>query len=370
MAKIVFWVSLGVVLYVYLGYPCILFLIGIFKKSYADKKISSNNDFLPNVSLLIVAYNEEKNIENKLKNSLALDYPKNKLEIIIISDASTDNTEKIVKSYEGKGIKLFAIKERGGKTSALNSVFPEIKTDIIIFSDANSVYDRNAIKKLTSRFEDKNVGCVCGNLKLTNVDETGVSKGEGLYWKYENVIKKLESQQGSLLMGAGTIYAIRRELYQSVDIDLADDFTMPLSILAKGYKVIYEEDAIAYEKTYTILKEEFNRKRRIAARDSLAYTRIFYKLPVFVLWQLTSHKFLRWLISYFLFLIFIANIFLLSSVFYSVIFVLQIVFYFLAFLKLRIPYYFCAVNMAASLGVWDMFIGKRYITWEKAKSSR
>lgn len=317
-------------------------------------------DIAPIVSIIVPAYNEEKVIGKKIENALALDYPKDKLEITVTSDASTDETNNIVQAYAGREVKLIAWPERKGKTAMLNSLVPTARGEIIVFTDANAMFRKDAIRMLVRNFADKSVGCVCGELYLTN-QESHTARGEGFYWWYETFLKRKESETGSVLFTNGAIYAIRKSLFEPLASGWADDFMLPLSIARRGYRSVQEPEAVGFERTSMLAVDEFRRKIRIITRDSSAYFcskgmlgRPFRPLLAF---QLFSHKLLRWLSPLFLAIILVFNLLLLDNTLCCLAFMVQLCFYSLAILAwflekkgvhvesrcLSIPYHFCVV---------------------------
>jgi cellulose synthase/poly-beta-1,6-N-acetylglucosamine synthase-like glycosyltransferase len=331
IVEVIFWGSIFLTLYVYLGYPVVIAVLACIKK---DRHLLKQ-DYEPTISLIIAAHNEEKVIAKKIENSLELDYPKDKLEIIVFSDASTDRTDEIVKSYSDRGIKLFRIEGRKGKAYCKNIVAERAQGEILVFSDANSIYERNAIKKLVVHFADPKVGCVAGELRYRK--DSGV-EGENLYWRYEQFIKCLEGKLGNLTTVNGAIYAIPKHYYPFLSICAADDFGHTLSIKAKCLKVIHEPEALAWEETSENILFEVNRRIRIVSQASfcLFYNREFrallnplrYGLFSFQLW---SHKVLRWLSGIFLILSFLTNFILIGKGdFYVFFFACQSIFYIFA----------------------------------------
>jgi cellulose synthase/poly-beta-1,6-N-acetylglucosamine synthase-like glycosyltransferase len=370
-----FCILLLIILYVYFGYPL---LLGILKLRSRPPEIDNAT---PLVTLFIPAYNEQSVIAEKISNSLELDYPKDKLEIIVASDASSDSTAAIVRTYVDRGILFFESDKRGGKNSLINRFIKNATGDIIVFTDANALYEKDAIRKLTRNFASDNVGCVVGRLKY--IDKvTSVGKGEGLYFRYESMIKGLESRLGTVVAATGSIYAIRKKLFNQLDLDVANDFAHPIQTAAAGYKVIFEKEAVAYEKATASQSEEFKRRSRIVTRGITAFMR--YRKPYRMLRGLwgfcfVSHKLLRWFAPFFLAALLTSNIFLHSG-FFLITLVAQVVFYLSAiagaFTKgkaaktLTVPYYFCLINLAALQGIIKYFLGGRKVLWETAKTTR
>jgi cellulose synthase/poly-beta-1,6-N-acetylglucosamine synthase-like glycosyltransferase len=376
--EIIFWLFIFLILYCYFGYPLILLILGILFGKKPEKK-----EIFPLVSLLIPVYNEEKVIQKKIENSLELDYPKDKLEIIVASE-SNDRTNEIVKSYEDKGVKLFAYSGREGKQYTIYRTIPHCKGEIIVLTDANGIFEKDALKKLVRNFADKRIGCVSGLLKYINPSKGSVGETEGVYWKYETFIKKLESNLFSLLGANGSIYAIKKELYKPISPYRGDDFDLPIRVILQGYGVIFEPEAVSKEEVYSTALANFKRKVVIAGwhfRGALILLKeSIKKFKPVLFFELISHKILRWLTGYFLIFIFLVNLFLLKNPFYLLLFILQLIFYSLAFLgyltekKGKVPnklvnliYYFCLVNLAAIIGVARGILGKQKPIWEKVR---
>ncbi|WP_078378873.1 glycosyltransferase family 2 protein [Sutcliffiella halmapala] len=371
--EILLWFFIILTVYIYVGYPVLLKIVAKF----VNKPVKSNSNYLPKVTLFIAAYNEEKVIEYKLKNSVGLDYPKDLLEIIVVSDDSSDRTNEIVQKFEGKypNIRLHVVKGRKGKTEALNKSVPIATGEILVFSDANSMYDKDALMHLIPHFADEEIGGVCGELKLLNSGGSAIGESEGAYWKYEKFLKEMETKTGTAIVANGSIYALRKELFQPMNPNVGDDMQNPLIIIRQGKRFVYEPLAITREETSSESKEEFGRKVRIVTRSFTGIMHYRKLLNPFMnfdfFYKYMSHKFLRWLVPYYLILILLINIFLLDQPLYQVLLGLQIAFYGLAFLgkwiksKITyIPYYFCLVNYAALLGTLRAISGKRQATWK------
>jgi biofilm PGA synthesis N-glycosyltransferase PgaC len=376
--KLLFFIVLGCIIYSYAGYPLVLLLMGIFRRR---KKEQSELQY-PSVALIISAYNEERVIREKIKNSLKLDYPRDRLRIIVAGDGSIDATNEIVREFEGRGVQLRAFEKREGKSATLNRSVLGIEEEIIIFSDANSFYQEDALKKLVRGFTDHHVGCVVG--RLIYIDNLSyVGRGEGIYWRYESYLNKLESRLGSVLVATGTIFAIRRELFRPVMQDVANDFQLPAEVAMQGYSIVYEPEAIAYEQSTYLCNEEFSRKRRIIVRGLTGYRRLRNNFGgAFRTFQFISRKLLRWWIGPMLPLLYLSNIALLGETPFFVIFLMQTLFYLLAAVgaMLRrgvvrsrlflVPFYFVIVNIAAFAAIVTYFAGHRLSSWEKAETTR
>jgi cellulose synthase/poly-beta-1,6-N-acetylglucosamine synthase-like glycosyltransferase len=371
--EIILWVLIGLTIYIYVGYPVLLLLISKILKVKQQMDIN----YKPKVTLFIAAYNEEKVIEAKLKNAVQLDYSKELLEIIVVSDDSTDRTNEIVEQVgkEYQNVKLNIVKGRKGKTEALNQSVHLAEGEILIFSDANSMYEKEAIRHLVKHFIDENVGGVCGELKLINPTESQIGESEGAYWKYERLLKILETKTGTAVVANGSIYGLRKKLFRKMNPNVGDDMQNPLLIIEQGKRFIYEPNAITVEETSPHDTEEFKRKVRIVTRSFTGIISYFRLLNPFKRFDFTykylSHKLLRWLVPYYMILIFLLNIFLLDNPLYKLLFSLQFLFYVLAiggfWIKNKItyiPYYFCLVNYAALLGTLRAVSGKRQATWK------
>ena len=357
----------------------ILCLALIFKKEHQIK------DITPSVSLIIAAYNEERIIIQKILNCLQLDYPKDKIEIIIVSDGSTDRTPDITTEYEKLGVISLHKKKREGKTAALNHAVAVAKNEILIFSDANSMFRINAIKKLVRHFADEQIGGVCGRKSILQNSKRVASSGDNLYWKYESALKQAESKLSSIPTADGEIFAIRSNLYHPIDSRIInDDMAITLNILTQNKRVIYDQDAITEEEASITFKDDFNVKSRMVYGGIQIMT--IYKKELnpfkhlFGL-QFFFHKTLRYFMWLLLLLIFIFNILSWNqSLFFNIFLYLQISFYMMAVIgygldKFKnsqgifyLPYYYCSVNLAALKGF--IFYLKQQSTvdiWVKAK---
>lgn len=377
MLETLFFFFVVIIFYVYIGYPLIIFIVALINQKTVDK----NENYVPSVSLIISAYNEEDIIEAKLNNCLSLNYPKEKLEIIVFSDASTDRTDEIVKKFENNGINFIQILERKGKTAGQNIAVTRASGEIIIFSDANAFYRQDAIRKIVRNFYDPSVGCVCGELVYYSEDRCLIGEAEDVYWNYEKFIKRREDRAASILGANGSIYAIRKNLFAPLPDEIISDFIEPFKIIEQGYRVVYEPEAYSFEQSTTNFVEEYHRKKRIVNRS--CYALVYYKQflnPIkypLLGFQLFSHKILRWLIPFYLPIIFMANIFLLKSLFFQVSLGLQILFYGTALLGYFLeknkwhnilfytPFYYCLVNIASLQAIINLFIRrKKVVTWK------
>ncbi len=377
--KIVFWVFTGLVLFIYFGYPLVVFIIAKMSKYMLVKGKDT-----PSISVIIPMHNEERVVKEKVDNLLSLNYPEDRMEILFVLDGCTDRTKERILEYKNTRIKIFDNAERGGKVAALNNAVTHTSGEILVFTDANSIHEKDALRKLVRNFADESVGCVSGKLVYTSADRTMIGKGENLYWKYEDFIKKQESRLGRLLVTSGSIQAVRREVYPFPDPEVADDFSIPLLIQAQGHKVLYEPDAIVYEIATQSLVEEFDQKVRIVAQGMKGFARLWRSLlglgPAGI-FELLFHKVFRWWVGFYLIIIYFANLVLWDYGFYSDLFILQTIFYMLAiggFLLrhktkikiLYIPFYFCLINFSTLAAAYKFFRGEQTRTWDKAHSTR
>jgi cellulose synthase/poly-beta-1,6-N-acetylglucosamine synthase-like glycosyltransferase len=289
------WLSIIALAYVYLGYPMLLTVIVALR----GPRPIARRDITPTVSLVISAYNEAGVIRYKLLNALDIDYPSGRLEIVVISDASDDGTDDLVREFAARGVKLMRQNERRGKTAGLNAVVPHLSGDIVVFSDANAMYQPDAIQKLVRNFADPEVGCVTGEARYTQSARQGAAEiGERAYWDYEIQQKRLETAIGSTVGGDGAIYAIRRQLWQTLPETAINDFLNPLQIVAAGWRGIYEPAAICFEETAGGTRPEYRRRVRIVSRSWRAVFQAPgalnpFRVGLFAL-SLVSHKLLRW----------------------------------------------------------------------------
>jgi cellulose synthase/poly-beta-1,6-N-acetylglucosamine synthase-like glycosyltransferase len=376
MVKIFYWILFSLIFYVYVGYPALL----LFIRTLVGKKAIKKKEYYPNVSLIMAVYNEGEIIRKRIENILSLSYPEDNLEVLIVSDASTDNTEAIIREYESHGIQLYRQNFRQGKTEALNKAVAMATGEILVFSDADVFFKKNNIEMLIQNFYDPQVGCVAGK-KIPVSNEKSFTVSEGLYWEYEFSIKRLESELGNLVSGAcGLNLALRRKLYEPLEA-MAEDLLLPLVCIHKGYRTVFEPGAICYELLLPSAKDEFKRKIRIVMGgiDALSYGRnIIKSLGLLDLFQLWSHKIMRWYISFGLVIFLIINFFIKGNI-YRYLLCFQVVFYSLAItgallesgyfrMKLKslrifsIPYYFVNMNFAVILGILKYYF-KMYRGW-------
>ena len=375
----VFWVALFFVVYTYLIYPVLLWLLGAGRKMPEYAPLSE----WPTASLIIAAHNEEAVLRAKLENALATDYPAERLDIIVVSDASTDGTDRIAAEFAERGVRLHRQEARGGKTEAQNAGVRLARGQFLAFSDANSMYAPSALKRLLAPFADERIGCVCGELQYANPDEQGAGKGEGLYWRYEQFLKRRESLLSSALGANGAIYALRRELFVELRGDIISDFVAPLYAWRRGFRIAYEPTAVATEYSSVRFGDEFHRRRRIVSRSLYGlWTEVGVLNPFahfFFALQMFSHKLLRWLVPVWLLVVLAVNVPLAASEYYGLLLALQVAFYGLAALGLLlperlgrywlfyVPAYFTATNLGTLLGLLSFLTGRRHRVWQPAR---
>ena len=385
--EVSFWLFFSIVFYAFLGYGFLLFLMVKLKRiiNFKNKDLTGNVIFEPEVTLVIPCFNEADILIEKIANSTLLDYPKNKLHLFFITDGSSDNSEEVLASYPF--IEVLHQNARAGKTAAENRAMTFIKTPFVIFSDANTMLNTAAIKNIVKHFANEKVGCVSGEKKIINEDaDTASAAGEGIYWKYESLLKKLDSELNSAVGAAGELVAFRTSLYTALPEDtLLDDFMQSMQIAAAGYKIVYEPEAYAVETASENVAEELKRKIRICAGGWQSISRLAGQLTLqktpMLFFQYISHRVLRWTITPFLLIaIFGLNILLLAEggLFYSLVMVAQLLFYFAAiigfivanrklhFKPVFVPYYFCIMNYAVLAGLKRYLSGNQNSAWDKA----
>ena len=384
MMILAFWLLISLTLYCYFGYPLLLWLMA---QSWSDPV--QKGSYEPKISVILSVWNEEDVIKEKLQNLLSLDYPKDKMEILIGSDGSTDKTTQIIRGFNDPRIHLIERPRRQGKMATINELVQTARNETIVFCDARQTFAPNAIRELVANLADSHIGCVSGELIFKEEKEEGATaKGVSLYWNYEKFIRKQESRLHSMLGATGAIYAIRRELFVPIPTRIVlDDMFVPLQIIRKGYRAILDESAKAYDQAADSPREEHRRKTRTLFGNYQIFglfPGLFNPLRSPVAIQLFSHKLLRVLIPLFLILVFVFNLFLISEPLYQVMFYLQIAFYGMAVTGALsryqkhgifnliskicyIPYVFCLLNFSALAGTLRFFGSKQEVTWKKAR---
>ena len=376
MMATLFWLCMAIVVYTYVGYGIVLYLL-VFVKRLATKAkplADITDDRLPEVTLMVCAYNEEDIIAEKMDNTRRLDYPSDRLHLVWVTDGSNDNTNVLLSAYPE--VKVIYSPERRGKAAALKHGIKEIDTEIVMMTDANTMLNPEAVREVARLMQDPKVGCVSGEKKVmarSNSDEA--AQGEGLYWKYESTLKRLDSELYSAMGAAGELCVIRRQLMTDIPDDtLLDDFIISMEIVKKGYKIAYTSNAYAMEYGSADLHEESKRKRRIAAGGLQSCWRLRSLMnplrhPV-VAFQFVSHRVLRWTITpACLFALVPLNTLLVLSgegIVYTIIWILQILFYASAAAGVRISKYFIFMNLNVFRGMAYLFNNSTGM-WEKAK---
>ena len=372
-----FWGCASVVVYVYLGYPLLVWLLS---RRSLEPELRDPPTW-PKVTLLIAAYNEEKIIAEKLENSLSLDFPKERLEVLVASDGSTDRTDEIVASFQDRGVRLIRVEGRAGKTVVQNRGVEVASGEIVVFSDANALYDHDTIKWMVRHLTRDDVGCAEGRRLDYAERASATTTSELSFRNYESWIKVFESRVLSCVGATGPIYAVRRALYVPLAADMISDLMEPLMVMYRhGKRQVFEPRAISRETVFVEMRKEFRRKVRIMNRCLYSMTRHWellnpFRAGLFAV-QVISHRFLRWLLPLFLIALLTLNIFLLDRPFYRALFVLQSLFYGSALfgglldwlglrpVVLRPPYYFCVANIASLIALTNLFRGRKIIRWK------
>ena len=376
---VLFWLLVAIIFYTYFGYPLVTLIVSLF----VERKVA-RADIEPSITFLITAYNEEKGIKAKLEDTIALDYPKDKLEILVASDASSDNTDNIVQGFQDKRVRLFRVEGRVGKTETQNQAVKTAKGEIIIFSDATTKYEKSAIRKIVRNYADPQVGAVSGRYKYFDLNNTQTGTGSIAFWDYENFIKARQTRIRTITGCCGCIYSVRKNLYVKLPGDIISDLVEPLKILEQGYRIVFEPEALAYETTCQKSEEEFRMRVRVISRGMQGILYMKHLLNPFkygfIAFQLISHKVLRWLIPLFLLTLYITSILLLNkNLLYKIAFLLQTLFYLSALIgflmdfltkKVKIfslPLYFCVLNIASAIALIKTSMKRKSVTWQTAR---
>lgn len=388
--KIIFWICVFLVFYTYIGYGMLLLVLVQIKRFVRGKAAQRDlpaDDVLPHVTFMICAYNEQDIVDMKMENTLQLDYPHDKLHIMWVTDGSTDQTNERLAQYPE--VEVVFTPERKGKTAALNHGISMVQSEITVMTDANTIVNPEAIREIVRCFQDPRVACVAGEKRvMARNDGQSAAEGEGLYWKYESALKRMDSELYSAMGAAGELNAIRTKFYQPMpETALLDDFVMSMRMVDLGYKIAYTSDAYAMEYGSADLTEESKRKRRIAAGglQSIWWLRQMmnpFRRPI-VAFQFVSHRVLRWSITPIALIALIplnvALVFLKAGTVYNFIWLLQILFYLAAFASwllekqgrksrlLYVPYYFLFMNLNVFRGMKYLSTHKTSGAWEKAK---
>lgn len=387
---LLFWLSLFLGFYVYFLYPCVLFFLRIFLR--ANHKLQGHIDnFYPQVAILIACYNEEKVIAERLKNLFQLDYPAERFRVLVLNDGSQDSTYKVASetanSQNKIQIQILDFPYNQGKSPLLAKGVEWIKanwpdTEILAFTDANTIWAPESLSNLVKAFTDPEVGSVSGQLKYLVADSSPSGKMEGLYWKYEFLIKKLSSRLGNLPGAVGGMYAIRIELYKALSETQGDDFELPIMVILQGYKSIMREDAICWEPPSPSFGVEYRRKIRIVSRKLPSAIKLFNialrRRKIIIAFELLSHKILRYSVPIYQIVLLMSSLLLWNySVFYAWALVLQVIFYLFAATgyiieksggkpskPFQIPLYFTMVNLASLVSMYNI-ITKKPVVWAR-----
>jgi cellulose synthase/poly-beta-1,6-N-acetylglucosamine synthase-like glycosyltransferase len=380
-AKIIFWASLFIIIYTYFGYIALSFVLGkLFGKKVKKQEI------YPAISIIVACYNEESIIRQKLENLLSLEYPSDKLQIMIASE-SIDNTNGIVSEYRDRGIELYAFEGRHGKTTLLYNVVPKARNEILVFSDANTIFEKDVLKKIAANFAEERIGAVTGLLQISNPKASSISWGEYMYKKYETALRKSNSALRRVLNPDGSIFAIRKELYNPISPERGDDFELVIRTLINGYDSVFEPEAISHEEASISTKAETARKIRMISwflkSTAILLKEMLLKLRFDLIFQIVSHKIFRWFTPFFFLIFFISNIFVWKDgLFYKLFLIAQIAGYLMGILGLYISgrqkkkpplllgamQYFLMYNYAFMIGILAGLIpDKASHKWEKVR---
>lgn len=375
-ATIIFWLSAATILYAYAGYPLLLLVMSSWRGRVVQKA-----ELTPTVTVIITAYNEERDLAAKLENTLALDYPKDKLEVIVASDCSTDRTDEIVGEFAAHGVRLHRQPQRLGKTAAQNAAVEQAVGEIILFSDATTLYQPDVLRVIGPNFADSTIGCVAGRLVYVDPAQSSVGRGARSYWGYETFLKKHESRICSLIGVSGCLYAVRRSAYVPLYHEACSDFIIATKMVEQGLRAVYEPDAVCTEETNRQTDKELRMRVRVITQT---YTDLWRHRAMtnplrsgFYAVQLISHKLLRYLAPFLLILILLASAALATrSVFYQGVLLAQTCFYAMAAAGwlleqvgtrnrlLALPQYFVLANLASMIAVYKFMRGERFARWE------
>ena len=385
--EIFFLICLLIIFYTYIGYGLLLFILIKLLRWFKPVNSKTNANNTPSLTLIVAAFNEAGFIKEKIENTLLLEYPADKIEFIFITDGSSDATPEIIQSYPQ--IRLMHKAERAGKIAAVHRAMKEVNSEIVVFTDANTMLNKEALLFISRHYQDEKVGAVAGEKRVQIDESADATAGEGFYWKYESALKKWDSELYSVVGAAGELFSIRTNLYEPVLSDtVLDDFMISMNIALKGYLIKYEPNAYATETSSANTKEELKRKIRIAAggvQSMLRLKKLLWPFPYPVLtFEYISHRLLRWIIApYLMIIVFFINLALINQFsvkgIYGVLFLFQLIFYVAAIagwlfekrsIKIKIffiPYYFCLMNYAVIAGMIRYVFLEQSVLWEKAK---
>jgi cellulose synthase/poly-beta-1,6-N-acetylglucosamine synthase-like glycosyltransferase len=383
--ELLFWISIAVVFFTFLGYGLVLcLLVSVRRFVVGPRKVPATGEHLPSLTLIVAAYNEEDLIEEKVRNTLELDYPTDKLQLLFVTDGSTDATPNLLMKYQQ--IKTMHSPERRGKIHAIHRVMDEVQTEVVVFTDANTLLNGEALLKIARHYADPKVGAVAGEKRVAQEDVADATAGEGFYWKYESTLKRWDSELYSVVGAAGELFSVRRSLYRPVSNDtILDDFMISMLIAQQGYRIIYEPEAYATELSSENIEEELKRKVWIAAGGIQSVIWLKKLLNPFLnpvlTFQYVGHRVLHWTVApFFMLLSLILNIGLVVGGVHFLCTILlsaQCIFYGAAWAggilqkkkvkALFIPYYFCVMNYAVLAGIRCYALGEQSAAWAKAR---
>lgn len=381
-AELLFWLSTVALFYTYLGYPLLLVFVSTLRPRLVTK-----GDFNPIVSVIITAHNEAQDLAEKLENTLSLDYPKDLLEVIVASDCSTDETDEIARSFSARGVKLHRQSHRMGKTAAQNAAVELARGEIILFSDATTMYREDVLKVLLRSFADRSVGCVAGRLLYVDPSQSNVGRGTTSYWGYETFLKQNESRACSLIGASGCLYAVRRSAYVPLYHEACSDFIIATKMVEQGLRAVFEPDAICTESTNRESNRELAMRVRVITQtlaDLWRHRSVMNPFRYgFYAVQLFSHKVMRYLVPFFLILVLISSAVLAAgSKFFLVLFVCQVMVYLAAAASwvleragirselLAFPQYFAITIIATMVAFYKFIGGERYASWQPIREQR
>jgi cellulose synthase/poly-beta-1,6-N-acetylglucosamine synthase-like glycosyltransferase len=387
IAKVVFWLSLGLVVYPYVLYPIVLFFTYSVAQAWRDLRYlgSPRNrrtetpvaSGLPGVSLIVPAHNEEKVLPAKLENLRELDFPRDRLQVIFVSDGSEDGTNQILQNLGQENYECILLKDRKGKANALNHAVERATNEILVFCDAGTLFELDAIKNLVRHFSDPKVGAVCGAVRYQAGSDA--QQTEGAYWKYESALRMMEARLGAILNASGCIYALRRECFSPIPQNtILEDFVIPMRARRLGFSVLYDPEAVAIEFPASSVSGEFTRRVRLAVGSFRALGDLV-RVPWrgFTPFALISHKLLRWLVPFFAITLLLSNIFVMRSPSYRVALAAQVLFYcwaglgFFFYQHMRrvryglVPYFLFAMHLAFIVGFFRCLVGADRAVWQK-----
>lgn len=378
--EVAMWVAIGSIVYTYAGYPGMLWALSAWRRPELGASHDADR-VLPTLAVVIAAYNEERHIGDRLRNVLASDYPADRLEILIGSDGSSDRTAGIVREFSDPRIRFVDSPLRRGKPEVVNELVTLASADVLVFTDANTFFDRGTLRALAGRFDDPRVGCVCGELKL--VARGAVENPDHLYWRYERWLKRHESRLDALLGANGGVYAVRRERYRPVPPDtIVDDFCISMQTVLDGYRCVYEPGAVATEEVPPRIRDEFRRRVRIGIGNYQALARLASALNPrsgYRAFAFFSHKVLRWFVPHLMLVAFAANVALAALPGYGWLLALQCAFYGLAAVgwafsrvgttprALRLPLFFVGMNLALLFGFFKFVAGRYGGAWTRTE---